>query len=109
MIGERVKRRRLQLGLSQLQLAKRMGYKTKSSITKIEGDNVDIPLKKVEQFAAALDVSPGWLMGWEQESRLQSYYDRIMGMFEKLDEADRARIEERMSVMLEGEKYNEAD
>ena len=108
MIGENIKRRRLQLGLSQLQLAQRMGYKTKSSITHIEKDHVDLPLKKVQQLADALECSPAVLMGWEQENRERLYYEKIGELFKQLDETDQARIEERMIEMLEGEKYHEA-
>ncbi|MCD7810386.1 MAG: helix-turn-helix domain-containing protein [Ruminococcus sp.] len=35
-IGQRIKTRREQLGLSQDELAKRLGYKSRSSINKIE-------------------------------------------------------------------------
>ena len=35
-IGERIKYRREQLGLSQDELARRLGYKSRSSINKIE-------------------------------------------------------------------------
>lgn len=66
-VGERIKQRRLELNLSQDELAKKVGYKSRSSINKIELAR-DLPLKKVELMAKALDTSPGYLMGWTDEA-----------------------------------------
>jgi len=62
-VGERIKQRRLELQLSQDELAKKVGYKSRSSINKIELAR-DLPLKKVEIMAKALDTTPSYLMGW---------------------------------------------
>ena len=66
-VGERIKQRRLELGLSQDELAKKVGYKSRSSINKIELSR-DLPLRKVELMAKALDTTPGYLMGWSDET-----------------------------------------
>lgn len=63
-IGERIKARRLELNLTQEELAMKMGYKSKSTINKIELGINDIPLSKVEEFAAALSTSVPYLMEW---------------------------------------------
>ena len=42
-IGDRVKARRLAMDMSQEDLAKALGYKSKSSIAKIETGNGDVP------------------------------------------------------------------
>lgn len=63
-IGERIKNKREELGMSQDELAKRCGYKSRSSINKIELKR-DLPLNKVSLIADALGVSPSYLMGWE--------------------------------------------
>lgn len=62
-IGQRIKQRRLELNLSQDELAKKVGYKSRSSINKIELSR-DLPLKKVELMAKALETTPSYLMGW---------------------------------------------
>ena len=66
-IGNRIRARREELGLTQEELAKRLGYKTKTSITKIETGNNNFPLTKVSQFARALNVTEAYLMGWEDD------------------------------------------
>lgn len=63
---ENIKKRREELKMSQEQLAKKMGYKSRASINKIEKGKADIPQSKIMQFAKELGVSPGELMGWVQ-------------------------------------------
>ena len=62
---KRIKSRREELGLSQEDLAFRLGYKSRSSINKIELGLNDIPQSKIKQFAEALNTTPAYLMGWE--------------------------------------------
>lgn len=62
-----IKNRRLQLGMSQEELAEKMGYTSRSSIAKIEAGVNDIPQSKIEAFAKALCTTPRFLMGWEDD------------------------------------------
>lgn len=55
-IGQVISKRRKELGWTQEDLAKKMGYKTTSSINKIELGINDIPQKKIKEFAKILDV-----------------------------------------------------
>ena len=57
-LSTRLHLRRKELGLSQEELAQRMGYRSKSSITKLEKGINDLPQSKVEELAAALE-KPG--------------------------------------------------
>jgi transcriptional regulator with XRE-family HTH domain len=66
-IGERIKNRREELGLTQDELAHKCGYKSRSSINKIELSR-DLPLRKVSLMAKALETTPGHLMGWEEKT-----------------------------------------
>ena len=68
-IGNNIKRRRIELQMTQEDLAKKMGYKSKSTINKIELGKNDIPQSKIVNFAKALDTTPSYLMGWEQEQK----------------------------------------
>ena len=62
-LSTRLRLRREELGLSQEELAQRMGYRSKSSITKLEKGINDIPQSKVEELAAALQTTPAYLLG----------------------------------------------
>lgn len=71
-IYQRIKMRREELGLSQEALAKRMGYKSKSSINKIEMGINDIPQSKVLAFARALNTTTAYLMGDDNSREINS-------------------------------------
>lgn len=62
-IYERIRSRRIELGLTVEDLANKMGYKDKSSISKIENGKADIPQSKVLAFARALNTTTAYLMG----------------------------------------------
>ena len=69
-IGERIRQRREELGISQTALADAVNS-TKQNIYKYEtGAITNIPSDKIEQIAAVLHVTPSYLMGWE-ESRTE--------------------------------------
>ena len=63
-IGNIIKKRRVQLGLSQTELANKLGFKSKASISRIELGVQSLPQNKILEMAKALDVSPEYLMGW---------------------------------------------
>ena len=65
-IGRRIKRLREDLGLTQEDVAKKVGVATQT-IYKYENEIVtNIPLDKLEKIAAVLNTSPSYLMGWEE-------------------------------------------
>ena len=76
MIGKNIRRRRVELGLSQEELAARCGFKSKSSINKMEAGVQGLPQSKIVAVAKALETTPGYIMGWEgvEESQQQNYY-----------------------------------
>ena len=71
-VGERIAARRKELNMTQEELAKKLGYKSKSSINKIELQWSNVPLSKLEKIAAALDCDPAYLMGWDEQEEKQS-------------------------------------
>jgi transcriptional regulator with XRE-family HTH domain len=68
-IGERIKQRREELELSQEELARRLGYKSRSSINKIENDASGLPQTKIVAIANALRTTPSYIMGWQEEQQ----------------------------------------
>lgn len=71
-IHDRIRERRIELGLSQDQLAAKMGYKSRSSINKIESGQTDIARNKLVKLAEALLTTPAYLMGWEEPKSKQN-------------------------------------
>lgn len=66
-IGERIRVRREELGLSQEELGSRIGYKSRSSVNKIELDQRNLTQSKIKAIADALDTTPSYIMGWDEE------------------------------------------
>ncbi len=60
-----IKKRRKELGLTQTDLALKLGYADKSMIAKIESGKVDLAQSKIVAFADVLETTPAYLMGWE--------------------------------------------
>lgn len=84
-LGLRIKTRRNELGMTQAELAKKLGYKTKSSITKIEQGISDITQTQVRQFAEALDCSVSYLMGWSVAGSNETQDAVLKAMMDQVD------------------------
>ena len=65
-VGSIVRERRLALNMTQEELAHKCGYKSRSSINKIELQR-DIPIKKLKPIADVLDISLAELLDWKEE------------------------------------------
>lgn len=64
-VGERIKELRTNLGLTQEELAKMIGYKSRATVNKIESGEREITQSMIVKFANALHVTPSIIMGWE--------------------------------------------
>lgn len=67
-IGQRIRQYRLNAGMSQQELALRVGYTSRSSINKVEAGKVDLSQSKITAFADALGTTPAELLGWSEET-----------------------------------------
>jgi transcriptional regulator with XRE-family HTH domain len=67
-VGDNILYMRKRLGMTQEELATRMGYKSKSTINKIELGINDIPQSKIVKFAEVLGTTPAYLMGWTEDN-----------------------------------------
>ena len=65
-IGQRIKQVREALGITQAELARRMGYSARSTINRIENGSQAFPMKKLDKFAQVLDVTPAFLAGFTE-------------------------------------------
>ena len=69
-IGERIKYYRLAAGLTQQELADKIGVKL-AAVSKYELGTVDnLPISRVERIADALGVTGGQIMGWEENDMI---------------------------------------
>lgn len=63
-IGEKIKKIREEKGITQEELSNKLGYKTKSSISKIEKGLAEFPISKLRKIADALDVDVWEIIGF---------------------------------------------
>jgi len=107
-VGEMIKHQRELLGLSQDELAKRMGYKDRSSISKIEkGSDKNLPLEVVQKFAEVLGCSPLVLMGWDNETEpnesAQKYerFSKFIDLYSQLPDEKRNLVDNMLIALSE--------
>ena len=113
-IGENIKKRRLALKLSQEELAAKMGYASRSTISKIEDGTNDITQTKILAFAKALDTTPAYLMGWTDYPHADAVAD-MYGWTDKptsdnvLDEIPSTKMSDKdiMFALTDGEATEE--
>lgn len=102
-IGDRISKRRKEMGLTQDELAKKMGYKSKAAISKIETNVNDITQSTVVKFAEALDTTVAYLMGWEKQEAspavtksavlsLSHEESRLVKLYRRADEIDKRTV-----------------
>ena len=94
-IADRIRESREKLGVSQEDLAKKMGLKSRSSITRIEKSGDNVTMKDIERIAYCLDVSKLYLMGWkENDGTMYDIYKdknlkRLINYYQKLTNKDK--------------------
>lgn len=90
--------KREELGMSQEELAKKLNYKSRSSINKIELGVNDLPQSKIAEFAIALDTTVAELMGWENG---QATTDQLDEWEEKYNPNGRLAKETQVCELIE--------
>lgn len=110
-LGERVKARRIEIGMSQEELAAAVGYKSRSSINKIELGQRDVPRTMIVQLANALGISPVDLLDDYEPKEISAPMDeksalinQIIAKFAKLTPANQQIVLDLIDTMLNNEK-----
>lgn len=107
--ADRIRQRRLELGLTQLELAKRLGFSTKAAVSKVECQGDNVTLKNVEKFALALHCAPAYLMGWNDEKydndptyhkAARERTDKFIALYEQLTEEQKQIIDNLLTSLV---------
>lgn len=106
--ADRIRNRRIELGLTQLEVSKRLGLTSKAAVCKVEKQGDDVTLKNVEKFAKALDCSVLYLMGWEEDNNEKNpetdekteREKRFIELFEQLDENQQRLVQNMIEAFL---------
>ena len=92
-IHDRIKLRRLELGLTLKDVSKKLGV-AESTVSRYETEDIkNMGIDKIEKLAQALDCSPGYLMGWEIDIDI-----------EKLNKDNKKKLEDYYLLLLSSQK-----
>lgn len=104
-IHQRIHDLRVKRGMSQEELARRTGYKGKSSISKIEKGQGDLSQSQIVSFAKALRTTPMYLL--DGVGTPEPTIDiEVVKKIESLDDYDIARLSAYVDGLLDAEKYS---
>nr|DAS98414.1 MAG TPA: helix-turn-helix domain protein [Caudoviricetes sp.] len=74
-IGERIKQRRIELGLSVDEVAEKLG-KNRATVYRYESNDIEnLPVGTLEPLATILETTPAQLMGWDDSDSHNSETD----------------------------------
>ena len=90
-LGEKIRRRRLELGMSQADLADALGYTNRATVAKVESGVNDLTQSKIERYAEALRTTPAYLMDWTDDP-----YDYDLDPDGRFDSISKPLLEELM-------------
>lgn len=93
-VGENIRRRRIELQMTQMDLAKRLGYTAKSSISEVENGKQDLTFERIERFAEALRCPVSDIVGVETSmaNRLIAYQNLLLTAYNKASLKDKKAV-----------------
>ena len=109
-LGERVKMLRQKVGLTQEELAKEIGYSTKTSISKIENDILDINQSTTIALARALKTTPSVIMGWEEVEENVTLHntpqeEALLSNYRQLNPDGQKKVDDYVGDLVKGGLY----
>lgn len=99
-IYKNIKQKRYEMGWTQSDLAKKIGYSNKSMIARIEAGDVDLTQSKILKFAEVFGCTPSELMGSGE-----NLSQKLNEFIDKLNEAGMEKLIERAEELSELPKY----
>lgn len=97
-VGERIKHTRIMNGLSQDELAKKIGV-SRQAVSKAELHDDSITTDKVTKFAEALGVTEAYLMGWSDDNASVSVPEYVPEIQELADTLPKLTQDQRDIVL----------
>lgn len=95
-LGDTIKKRRQELGLTQEELAKKVGYSTKDSICRIEKGLINVPANRITAFSKVLGLHPSEFFdinfGESKPNPLFEDYKIILDVLEEASEEEMHQI-----------------
>ena len=83
IVGEKIRERRIELGMSQAELAFKLGYKSQQAISLIELGKRSLTPDQLLEMAKVLGTTHGYLLGDDDDDR-DALTDEIKKLFQQL-------------------------
>jgi len=98
-IHDRIKMLRKERGMSQETLAKLSGYGDRSTISRVEKGEIDLPHSKLVSISDALRCDPMYLLFGDKN-------EVVIEKVRRLDDHDLDRLSAYLDGLLDAEKYS---
>lgn len=95
-IYDRIRFLREQRGMSQDELAKKIGYKDRTAVSRIECGQRQVKQSMIVKLAEALQTTPAYLMGWEEEETISAEDRALLAAYHRSGDG----IQEAVRVLL---------
>lgn len=103
-VGQNIRRAREAKQMTQDELASRMGYKSRSTIARIENGDNDVSQSKLKKFSEILDVSIGFLLDGTDSGDSISEINNNPPTLSERDERDiQVRLQNILDDMTKGD------
>lgn len=103
-VGQNIRRAREAKQMTQDELASRMGYKSRSTIARIENGDNDVSQSKLKKFSEILDVSIGFLLDGTDSGDSTSEINNNPPTLSERDERDiQVRLQNILDDMTKGD------
>ncbi len=86
-VGNRIRKRRKDLKMTQIDLQHIIGYTSRSTIAYVEMGKIDLSQSRITQFANALGVTETYLLGLDDVNTSEISY-----LVSKLSDEDKQRV-----------------
>lgn len=108
-IGERIKKRRKELGLSAEQIAEKLRVSPATIYRYESNDIMNMRIDKLEPIAKVLRTTPAYLMGWDEakENNTDNQQRQLLSNYNKLDNTDQTKLVDYSENLVNGDKYKE--
>lgn len=111
-----IKNRRIELKMTQAELAQKVGYADKGMVSRVENGKVNLSQSQILKFAEALETDPATLMGWNsgqpsllidvapkgdrEEAHINEYAKQLYELYQKA----RPEVQKAIDALLKVDK-----
>lgn len=82
MVGDKIKQRRIELGMTQEDLMKKMGYSSRASISRLESGTRDIGQESLKKLADVLGVDVNYFFDFPADELQDQLFERNKVLFD---------------------------